>query len=350
MNGFPDEVYFFHPIKFIDHLNKLQKDLAIKTINILVVDVRSGKPVVNALVKKIKVGDIVTEFKYDSKAISGISGKASQEALLGLGENPGSPSENYGTNGKAAYKSYWEKRGYSFELGKDEKKPEEEKMQAIINEYNHHRATDSNGVLKVSIFKPLLDKKKLNIEVSFHDFPIVVEKLRRDSRNKPILRNNTDETATGFSIEWTGNQILDEGGNFGWTIKYNSMSSEFKTSEKLVVKDDEEKFTQFKINHFSKHYNEDDYNYHFVLFAMLWCQPVWDYIVDPVNPVAGSISQQSYIQNQFETNCHMHIVTYVKELPGRDKYGGKGYGKCEGLSSGTRWRSSGHRGIDLYAR
>lgn len=336
-----------------------KKKKAVQYLRVLALDCRSGKPVKNACVRKISLGNLVTEFKHgttgdaykeQSKKVEGTSIKASQQALEGLGYDTNGPGNQYGDNGRRAYKKYWQDRNLDFELAQGEN-PAEDKRKIIIEEYNYHRATDANGILTLAIPTSLLDQKKLTAEIWFHDFAVAVEELAADTRSNPICRTGKEEQKTGFTVSWSGAQGTAQGENFGWEMALASKKTQFKVSEKLLVKDDEESFVEFDNDLFSKFYDAQNYNYHFVLFALQWCQPVYNEFEDPQAPSAGDISADTYVAKPELAGLHMHLVTTYFDLGGSDPYGGKGYGKCEVVPAGTtKWRgSNGHAGLDLHA-
>jgi murein DD-endopeptidase MepM/ murein hydrolase activator NlpD len=121
-----------------------------------------------------------------------------------------------------------------------------------------------------------------------------------------------------------------------------------------VVKDDNyAPFEALNPSFFSTFYDEIISPYHFVLFGMQWCQPVYDEFADAEE---GIITNSSYIQDDEFKNLHMHLVTRASDLGGLDKYGGKGYGKVE-VRANPYWRSvnvgtvdEAHLGLDIHAK
>lgn len=353
---------------------------AFETYKIQVLDCRSGKPVPNAPVKRLKIGSLDVMFKYDSAVIStnASSIKDSQVALNGFVEeyndasttkqrskyNCGAASDHYGRMGRAAFNKYWLERNCSFlslqvNNGGD---PLESTYKLIIDEYNAHRATDEHGYLNVKIpLNVLLTQEEIDIEVGFYDFPVVLEEIKADDRPDPICRLKNETNLTNFKIFYEGSQSIDWGQSMGWKAERGNTGSLFKVSEKvkaaMAIKVDGSK--DFADRWTSVYYDPEKTveNPHAVLFAMQWCQPVWDEFDDPVKPTVGSITDTSYVQDVVAANIHMHLVSMYIDLGGSSQYGGKGYGKCEYVSM-PKWRSKdkptdslgGHRGLDLQAR
>lgn len=255
--------------------------------------------------------------------------KVSMEALQLLDSSINdTPADSYTAVWRNHYNVYWNNRVAADFSNHSEGDPPARMMEYIIYHYNSHRITDSNGFLKLYIPKPLLYDVRLKIEIGFHDFPVVTERLTADNRTQTLLRDSETPDAdngTGFSVTWQGVQDTAWGSNFGWMLRNGEDSSELKVSESLVIKNDENKFTLFDTNLLSSFYETG--NPHFVLFAMQWCQPVWDRIDDD-----GS---RSSVQDANYSNLNMHIVTMYCLVSGRS---GKHYGT-------TRHRV---RAIDLH--
>jgi hypothetical protein len=349
-------------------------------IKVQLLDCRAGTPIVNAKLKKIvvKSGDtekFKEEFARDGKNIDHTKDfvKNSMEVFKALDSSiKDATADNYNDVWRSRYNTYWNNRVSSNFSNLTTGNPPESMLKHIIEHYNAHRITGnsgvSNGILKLHIPKPLLDDKQLKIEVGFHDFPIVLERLASETDKIVRSSDEVENNETEFSVTWEGKiekdasgnirrdadgnilrnsseQDTEWGDNFGWMLRSEDISGELKVSETLIVKTDESEFIKLDTDLLSSFY--ENTKPHFVLFAMQWCQPVWDGIDDPENAI---INDQVYVEDAQYANLKMHIVTTYFDIGGSDSYGGKGYGKSETRNSGTYlWRSSGHRGIDLHA-
>jgi len=247
----------------------------IEIIRVLVLDCRSGQPIKNAPVKKVKMGEITDKFERNSKKIKIISGVTGQKALNALGYNCGKkPTEKYGNKGSAAYNKYWEDRGISVKNIESGTTPPKNRLKEIIAEYNGLRATDDNGILSIPVPVKKFLSMGFDLEIGFHDFAVVAEALKKNKKDEKgvISRKTKALSETGFSIEW-GNekQGIKWGENFGWKIGSQPSSSEnpqgnfaeFKVSEKLKIGKNGGMFTTFQALQkadgcFSKFYPDDD--------------------------------------------------------------------------------------------
>jgi murein DD-endopeptidase MepM/ murein hydrolase activator NlpD len=151
-------------------------------------------------------------------------------------------------------------------------------------------------------------------------------------------------------------QETDWGKPFGWEIQYGDAKSEFKVSEKLIIKEDTGKFEKFDDKLFSPFYEK--HGFHFALFAMEWCQPVYDEIEDP--PVEDNndvrSNEKAFVNNLFDydyqwlKDMHLHIVT--KYAGGENSPWGHYYGFFEYMPKLYRVRTDNpnyrHHGMDLY--
>lgn len=206
-------------------------------------------------------------------------------------------------------------------------------------------------------------RKGFKMKLSFRDFAFCEEKGVLE-REKPVIAN------TGFSVVWKpGNEGQDtqgkRSGTWGWRLRPRgnteqdaTMLPEFKTFTQIEIPPcpdlDWRRLHQEK-NIFSKFYQGHLGNSpELVVWALVWCQPVWDGVEDPPNP--DLINQKVFVQNTAERNFNMHLVTRYADGAGSDLYGGKGYGKLEYVAS-PLWRGKnhpadalgGHRGHDVYA-
>ncbi|MCL1851371.1 MAG: peptidoglycan DD-metalloendopeptidase family protein [Bacteroidetes bacterium] len=291
----------------------------------------------------------------------------------------------YDSEFKKLFKEYWKERapeGSNIEI----KENEDEKkylplLRKMVLHYNSHVTTDEEGWLTLFIPKPFLDNEKADIEIGFFDFPVVLERITGNTtaviRHNHMKDNKMHITYqdTPFKIVWPkgAKQETDWGKPFGWEIQHGDEKSELKVSEKFVIKEDTGKFEKFDTKLFSPFC--EVHGFHFTLFAMKWCQPVWDEIEDN--------GTQTHIQDDRYKNLNMHIPTTYFDLGGNNKvtgddYGGKGYGKTENrkyiyvdvpnpdYSTNSKapktikekrnapgnahlWRTTGHAGIDIHA-
>lgn len=380
-------------------VNSQEPENIYKVIKAKVLDIRSGRPLTDCPVKKIvhKVGDDVKRTlafgydlsvwgsgggaallnKRDGKWYQGNSttefteGKSSQIALRGLGYNTGRPSTDYGPTGRRVYNQFLTDRGAESEHISSGNPPAE-RLQQIIAEYNRLVRDRSDrdgrvrlpgqGTISIPVEKYLL-MKGVKLELGFHDFPIVLEQLKKHSNgeNGTISRSTSAESSTGFHVEWNDSQGIEWGDDFGWVVGTEAGSdanpranfANLKVSETLEINGEGNTYTGYSqllsqdegLSRFFANAEDDP---HFVLFGMKWCQPVYDNFADPT--VAGGITDNTYQQDLALANLNMHLVTMHIDLSGSQTYGGKGYGLIENRNSGTQWRGSGgHKGIDLHA-
>ncbi len=246
-------------------------------IKVQVLDVRSGRPIRFAKTKKIVVKneDNVKLYSYD------FSHKDSKRSVSGwsLTDEARKTLEKLGyTKNKAsfdtAHTAYWKDRTVNSISVSDISK------QYIINDYRSLMSTDNTGMLNIYLPKGLSDPGTISIEIGFWEFPIVLETLKNDTNR--ISRNTNYQNPTSFLVEWTDNQTTNwdkhiEGvENYGWKVKLQSdtKNDSFKIAEQLSV-------DLNNTNSFSTFFDES--RVHFVLFGMLWCQPIW-------NPVPSTAS------------------------------------------------------------
>jgi len=344
-------------------------------LRIVVIDCRSGKPIKNALVKKliIKVGEkvIIEEFPRVHKILKPKDNKEivknSMHVLKALKYSNATVRENVKNYYKEpdwvpAYNNYWKDRVVVPEVKKEVTNDQYKTlMKLMCIHYDGHSSTDAEGLLKIFIPKPLLDGNEASIEVGFYDFPVALERVRGGDSSRVLRKSgrvlrwgteNNSGVETGFDIKWNTtnnsqeleNNELKWGSALGWEIHNGEEMSELKVSEIITIKKGGAKFDDFAMEILSPLYNPIDFiEPHFALIAMEWCQPVWDGIEDD--------GTRSYVQDANYSNLNMHIVTTYYDLGGSEVYGGKGYGKAELRTDGSAylWRSRAHRGIDLHA-
>lgn len=337
-------------------------------VKIKVLDVRSNKPVANAVVKAVKIVDesgntelLKTEFDHKETKLGSVSqsntrSKLSIKALKSLLNKTDQVADSYDDKWKKAYKEYWNARIPDANIEYPETH-QDNILDLIIRDYNDQVATDSNGILTIHIPAALLKDKSARIEIGFWNFPVVKESV---VSGQGLCRDIDPETGqandTHFIVSWgNGTQSTEWGGNFNWIVSSPGQDSEedgnnrteLKVSESLTIKDSTDEIFSIKPNLRSFLYAKDG-DPHFILFAMEWCQPVWDGINDADQI---GINNDSYIQDVQYNNLNMHIVTDYRDMGGTERYGGKGYGKAEYRESGSYlWRSHSHRGIDIHAR
>ncbi|MDC1106637.1 hypothetical protein OAT16_08010 [Prolixibacteraceae bacterium] len=180
--------------------------------------------------------------------------------------------------------------------------------------------TDKDGFVNVQIPKDLL-KAATTIEIGLRDFPIILEATAKSESDgeKNVLRSR-DTTGSGTSYEiWWGDgteantrdvsQDATWNGRFGWRMKNEDRVSEFKVSLQIPIKEGDDKFKEFDKQLMSPFYKDDNSPYHLVVFAMQWCQPVWDGISDGDNVHLGSTNKVSVVRNPDYANKNMHIVS-----------------------------------------
>ena len=247
--------------------------------------------------------------------------------------------------------------------------------------------TDENGDVHIPIPLNLLSKET-TLEIGFKDFAVVAEdtkkeyegsgaKLHRVVARKVLDDNTIDKTPlpksgdTLFAVEWVDSQQEGEGDrSWGWRCgqepsrsgKERTSLREFHTLWKFTIpafsKDelgDAKKGPDWRLLHrrtgaLSMFYDADDASPEFVLFALVWCQPVWDDIEDP-SP-GHHVNFMAYVDpDHGDRGRYMHIVTRAYGLAGSDAYPTKGYGKVEHVAVGsTHWRGGdGHAGYDMNA-
>lgn len=302
-------------------------------IRIKVLDIRSGKPLKNAKTKRIV---IVTEdgrrltlrnsknseanFPYYKKgrALTGDTLKYETVAAL--------KKYNYFEKNafRKSYNKFWNERGENYPSNQA---PTIAGLQFIVESYMNTFETDENGIIKLRLPRKLLNKK-INIEIGFWEFPIVLEALTNSTTD--ITRNSENQTPTDFEISWTGGQTnkktqtlnwskhLLDSENFGWEVKEGNSNKKRPLKVAQLLKID------LSNPNFSKFYNKNKKTPHFILFGMEWCQPIWNEFDD--NP--NRIQSPTYLQSNSKYR-HLHLVSYGLGLNGIYLNSGKGYGKFE---------------------
>ncbi len=401
----------------------LLQDVEYEFIKVKILDCRSGEAIPNCRVKKLVVlqdGNSIIETSYERNDAQLNSNDNAEEnslrALYCLYMRNADETENapgtYNADAVSAYNEYWQVRADNEvpEWTEVNIAPPEAFYSLITLEYNSHYQTDSNGLLNLRIPQNLFDGHEISIEIGFWDVPVFLEEIGGDVRDNPIRREEMAANncvryptsfpangATGFNISWNGTQNNQWNGNWGWeatkevtrtivntdtisppnwdytsetlpqeTTEQNTLNTEFKVSETIVIKNTNAAFNNDSIlnNEFSEimsvFYDNTVTpgvnNPHFVLFAMQWYQPVWDGIKDNPSGEVGAITEDSYIQHEGYHGMNIHLVTHKTDLGGSDLNGGKGYGKMEACPIGfnSKYRTANeswgaHQGFDLHA-
>jgi hypothetical protein len=347
-------------------------------IRIKVLDIRSGKPIKNAKVRKLiiwgddnreiivkSVGTDDQSFPYNKNKITENNLKGAFRALVRLGyagidrrdqnDEDNWCTKKWGQEPSNAYNSYWSDRfpnpppDITIPTSDDSKEPKEYMYKYILAEYNNHAFTDANGILNVQIPNNFLHGRGVSIKVGFWEFPIAVEELKNNTAQNPICRADINRSpksgATEFNVEWVATpqgpnpQSSDwqenlNGQDFGWKVsnKDGDHSSMLMVAQRLEIKNGTEEFTEFNRNLLSKFYDPTsaENQYHFLLFGMQWCQPVWapipgtatSRILGKIGPQDGS-SSSSFEAIPLNTR-NFPIMVSIKSGSGSGK--GRDYG------------------------
>lgn len=302
-------------------------NVIVEELQIQLIDCRSNEKIPKSRIKKIVINnekEFSKEFDLSSDktkiTTTGIQGLADALVKLGYGEKEKDsntkkeiPVTAMNKTWTDNYNNYWKDRINDFDdlpLGQE---PPTVMINYVIGEYNNHLQTDENGVLKVQIpFKDIdSTNKECSVQVEFFDFPIVCEgtgnqQLERFNKNASI------EDGTGFSVEWTGTQNTGWLEGFGWKLVRGDAESELKVSEEVRMYYNNSKgfstSTQYDWATFQTEESENNTSL-FTLFALQWCQPVWDEIEDRGSETMTQAEQRMYIQTEELRNKNMHIVT-----------------------------------------
>ena len=222
--------------------------------------------------------------------------------------------------------------------------------------------SDANGIVPIPVEIDRV-RRGFELRLSFRDFAICLEQ-------KPVQRVVRALAAASYGVEWAPGSAGQDAkgtasGAFGWRLRPPgdardaAQLPELRTYIDLEIPACEdldwgrlhrerEVFSSFYEGH-TKEPPE------YVVWALVWCQPVWDDLEDPNDP--HTTSQKVYAQTKEDRHRRMHIVTLYRDLAGSEDYGGKGYGMLEFVTA-PKWRSKdkptdergGHRGFDIYAR
>lgn len=352
-------------------------------VKIKVLDVRSNKPVANAIVKAVKIVDesgntelLKTEFDHKETKLGSVSqsntrSKLSIKALKSLLNKTDQVADSYDDKWKKAYKEYWNARIPDANI-EYPKTHQDNILDLIIRDYNDQVATDSNGILTIHIPAALLKDKSARIEIGFWNFPVVKESV---VSGQGLCRDIDPETGqandTHFTVSWgNGTQSTEWGGNFNWIVSSPGQDSEedgnnraeLKVSESFTIKDSTEEIFSIKPNLRSFLYAKDG-DPHFILFAMEWCQPVWDHFTDPNPAVTEDMVSGARCDNNVFINgkigehwvrgLNMHMVS--KCMAGKNDEYGHYYGFFDDSEPTHRYDEAytggnrPHRGVDIYS-
>ena len=232
----------------------------------------------------------------------------------------------------------------------------------IIRDFENCLETDELGTLNIMIPKGYMDDHRVAIQLGFYEFPIIEE---RDE----FIRPGSHIAPTNFEIRWNlpdGEQQIDgweqlidwaqidtpennpTSRHFGWEVTFGSTSygNYLKTCLYKVIKNN---YDEFKFFPPGPHFDSIEHPFHMILFGMVWCQPVWDNVPDSPNNARSN--ERTFINRLSIRNVNMHIVT--KEVGGTLNPYGHYYGFWNSSSNPHRTYQAGnirpHRGIDLYS-
>lgn len=365
-----------------------------ETVKIKVLDIRSGQPIQDARVKRVIIKgadnhlikakednlpydrDQIT----DSNRLSGAKTALYRWGYLVVSEvnhvyQPWEPTiaahaEAIKTATKKAFKDYASDRSLDGLFDSDDQPPDAY-LDYIIEEYNEQAFTDQNGILRIRIPKAFLEHEDIHVEVGFWEFPIALEQLHGNAEDNSIIRENHLHSATNFDISWLEDESLQEtdwnktinnNKHFGWRVRRNfienseeqTVESNLKVAEQLTVKKKDEPF-ETNPQLFSKFYDLDQQVYHFVLFGMQWCQPVWDGLLDSNSPTNIRSTARTFvnrkINGEWRKDLNMHIVTAFSG--GQYNPYGHYYGFYSDQAPCHRAYTGGadkkHRGVDVFS-
>ncbi len=209
-----------------------------------------------------------------------------------------------------------------------------EKLRDCLKCYVTHK---ESGI--ASLPYPLERKfEETKVTIAFREFVVVAEK--KEVLQRKLIDGLPVETPTGFTVEWYPSQDIAKG-SWGWRLRAEDKANadratlpEFnvnlewtipKTTDgdwKKLQRDQEGKA-------FSPHYliGSDDKQAEIAVFAMIWCQPVWDGVENP--PLSHQTNKRVSVQSRGHCPQGMHICTRGVDLGGLLPFGGKGYGMDE---------------------
>ncbi len=379
-------------------------------LRLKVLDVRSGRPVTNARLRKLIVygtkGNTTSKFGtksqvdllYERDRINEPDAlRGAQIALLRLGYAPPGTQRTlaeeqpagwcdgvWGGQSSQAYNEYWQDRIIDITeiatTGNLADRPSDADLRAIVNDYNAHAYSDDQGVVEIRVPKVFLDEREVFFDVQFWEFPALLEET--GNAGSLSRSSNRESIPTDFSVEWTGgdgsnqrsswsdyvgaDDAFDLNVRFGWRVTHGVDTEELRAVNRIRVKNGEGRFEGLDESLLSKFYDIDSYPVHFVVFGMVWCQPVWDDFDDPDVPAVQDSSHVYITQNVYcnddsynlltidgytdnavhsTVGRHLHIVSNVNmrtDEPLRQK----GYGVVDNRPVNAR--GTGHSGYDIY--
>lgn len=221
--------------------------------------------------------------------------------------------------------------------------------------------TDSHGILRIPISRSKI-RAGFELEVAFRDFAVLREPW--DDHPSSRWRASNRPGATGFRIEWHPSQDVTTGA-WGWRLRPPGVDDdvaelpefraalvlEFEASSARTWKEMPE--AARKKAGFSPFHEEPGARAEVAVFALVWCQPMWDSYEDPTEPYRTN--KKVYVGDGASRGLNMHLCTRYLGPSLSVRYSGKGYGKFEHVQS-PKWRTkrSGaskgdHPGLDMHA-
>ena len=155
----------------------------------------------------------------------------------------------------------------------------------IIRDFENCLETDELGTLNIMIPKGYMDGHRVAIQLGFYEFPIIEE-------HDGFIRPGTNIAPTNFEIRWDlpdseqqidgWEQLIDwaqidtpennpTSRHFGWEVRNGNHSTFLKTCLYKVIKNDYDDFESFIS---APHFDSIEHPFHMILFGMQWCQPI----------------------------------------------------------------------------
>lgn len=392
------------------YVQEILKSYAIpyKKIEIRVLDLRSGNPITNAKIKQLQVyktplppslpsGNMFTQhFEYGSTSypIARIVPseedsvlKAAQKALYRMKEmaegttrskegedgDGGYADDSWGNGTADDFNIFWNSIDPYWADVSGDVQPSDIYLNEIIETYNSHAFTDDKGVLSVRVPLSYFSGNEVFIKVSFFEFATVLERLgNQESLAGPSIANpfierpelnaeNANPHATGFKASWelaatdtqkiNWDDYMEDDDHFGWKVTQadNGGEAMLKAVQKLTVKN----FDGLLDRPFSFQFHKGTEPYHFVLFGMQWCQPIFDGVTDndPSIDTAQRVNFKTVVQRRLQDNAdspwvrghNMHIVTNI--AGSSNQY----YAFFNSPVVSGFGRSGGHDSVDIYS-
>ncbi|MBK8969717.1 MAG: M23 family metallopeptidase [Lewinellaceae bacterium] len=257
--------------------------------------------------------------------------------------------------------------------------PADDRLRFIIDEYNDHGFTNDAGILNIRVPMAFLADKKVRLEIGFFEFPVVLEKRKLDATDTHAITRRLNplgtlsEDDTGFIIRWEGQDaqgnviqttdwdrnknwdntaVSPQKGHFGWQVEDvpdvpSAENTDFlRVCLKLPIKDDFQPYAGLNANLLSNFYDANTYPYHFVVFGMQWCQPMWQLLpattthwvegpIHPGNDVPLGLSTQINPDERTKPAiCTMYDAAADRSGQGRD-YGANVFYHGQTGSQGT---------------